>query len=583
MADKTPATAAVDMKAHRARAGKAWTAKLPWVSLYEEAYRWVMPYRGRAQQAIGAAQFDHLFDSTAIISTLRGAGRLQEDLFAPGRAFFTLVPGPLARARSDAEREAAWRAAQAGQPPQAGHNGGPALEDIPNPLDGLTRALERITHQLAPFYHDGEWDNATAELCIDLYIGSGVMLSLRGATRERPIRRVAPPIEEIAFEAGAYGDVGALFWRTKMSRRAIAAAFPDGKFPKAFTDALDKTPDDEVDLNQDIVPAEGGGWTFIVYLQDAAADDDQPISTAKTKKKPFVAARYWRVPGETYGRGPALMVVPTVKTLNKAFELTLKAAAIQMLGIWGYRPGGTFNPAQIALKPGAFWPMQATGGVMGADVARLDPASGRMEISRELMMELRTQIQKALHDESLPDGGLTPKSAAEVMARLAQAKVDRAGAFGRMIRETIPDIVERDIEILAGWNLLVTPIDIDKLFVSLEVQSPLAKAMRADAYQTTLQAMQMVAALEGPQAVARRFRLDALLPEMIADLGVDHVFIRTINELTDFDAKASQAAQSAALGQALIDKPKDFAEVAQMATGEGNGGSNVVPLQRGAR
>jgi hypothetical protein len=69
-------------------------------------------------------------------------------------------------------------------------------------------------------------------------------------------------------------------------------------------------------------------------------------------------ARYHRVPGEPYGRGPILLALPTIKTLNKAVELTLKAAAIQMLGIWGYRPGGSFNPDTVRLGPGEIWPMQ---------------------------------------------------------------------------------------------------------------------------------------------------------------------------------------------------------------------------------
>jgi hypothetical protein len=46
-----------------------------------------------------------------------------------------------------------------------------------------------------------------------------------------------------------------------------------------------------------------------------------------------------------------LFALPTIKTVNKAQELTLKAAAIQLLGIWGFRAGGTFNPDTVRLGP----------------------------------------------------------------------------------------------------------------------------------------------------------------------------------------------------------------------------------------
>ncbi|WP_196301745.1 hypothetical protein, partial [Streptococcus pneumoniae] len=80
-----------------------------------------------------------------------------------------------------------------------------------------------------------------------------------------------------------------------------------------------------------------------------------------------------------------------------AVELTLKAAAIQMLGIWGYRPGGAFNPDTARLAPGAFWPMSSTGGVMGPEVARVDTAAGRVDVGQLISSELRLQVQAAMH------------------------------------------------------------------------------------------------------------------------------------------------------------------------------------------
>ena len=538
-----------DKDAHCRRRDKAWSERNTWDQIYREAYYYVTPYRRPATYAKGEKRTDHLFDNSGIISTFRGAGQMQQDLFPPGQPFFKLKAGPITKLVADAQRG-------------MGDNGGPPLDEpdqagAPDEPDRdatwFERQLDQIGKQIQPFFLSGEWDNAVSELCLDLFIGTGCMLILDG-DKKTPVRYVTLPVEEVAFEPGPYGDVGALFWKTKMSRRSITEAFPKGKFDQQFTEALEKSPDEEITLHQDFTPR-GEGWQLIVTVESC----DEPITTQKYKTQPFIAARYFRVPGETYGRGPALLALPSIKTLNKVMELTLKAAAIQMLGIWGYRPGGTFNPDTSRLAPGTFWPMQSTGGVMGPDVTRLDTAAGKIDVSNIIAQELRTQIQQALHDEQLPDGGATPKSAAEIVARMARVKQNYVGAFGRMIHEVIPVVIPRVIEILYKKCLLTTEIKIDQLLVAIDVISPLAQALKADHHKMTVEAMQLVAMIEGPQAVARRFDLDQLIPDMIRDLGVESIYVRSVQELAAYDQKTAAQQQAGAVTQAMLDKPDKFA------------------------
>src|SRR5262249_10141999 len=163
---------------------------------------------------------------------------------------------------------------------------------------------------------------------------------------------------------------------------------------------------------------------FAAYLKES----EGAIVEETYKTQPMAVPRYHRVPGEPYGRGPIILAMPTIKTLNKALELTLKSAAIQMLGIWGYRPGGAFNPDTVRLGPGEFWPMQATGGVLGPDVTRLDTASGKVDVGQLVTQELRLQVQSMLGDDRLPEKGATPVSATEIMARMKRIQQNYMGA-----------------------------------------------------------------------------------------------------------------------------------------------------------
>lgn len=540
------------------RRDKAWQVRRQWDPIYRAAYDYAMPYRRPSCDSKGDGRVDHLFDQTGVTSAFRGAGQMQQDLFPPGQVFFRLKPGPVTRllAKSRAKARAATKAAANAQAAQMGHNGGPPIDDNDPEIVKFERQLDDVSDQITPFFLSGEFDNAMSELCLELYIGTGCMLVLQGDA-QKPIRFVCLPVEEVALEPGPYGDVGGLFWKTKMSRRAIMEAFKKGTFSKQFQDAYKATPDEEIELHQDFVKdGDAGGWVMVVCCDDAL---DEPITVQKYKTQPFVASRFYRVPGEVMGRGPVLLALPTIKTLNKAMEITLKAAAIQMLGIWGYRPGGAFDPDTARLAPGEFWAMASTGGVMGADVQRLDPG-GNVQLGNIILQELRTQVQISLHDESLPQGGGTPASASEIMARVARLKQNYVGAFGRMINEIVPVIIPRAIEILNAAGLITSQLAIDNLLVAIDVISPLAQALKADAHRTTVEAMQAVAALEGQQALARRFKIDEIMPMMIKDLGVKSKYVRDAIELTQYDAGQKQAVSQQQVQEAMLAQPDKFAE-----------------------
>ncbi len=536
----------LDMAALKRREAAAWAERDKWSAAYNDAFRWIMPFRRKASSN-AAEDLNHLFDTTAVVSTFNGAARLHQDLFPPGQAFFRLQDGPLIKMFEDGTAE-----------------GNSAKE-------AFKAQLADLSDLLAPFFTTGEWDNACAELCLDLFVGTGNMLILPG-DKERPVRFVTLPLEEVALEGGPYGDVSGLFWKVRMKRRAILTAFPHGVFSEQFDEAAEKEPDGEETLRQAFyldAPADHDDaddppkpkharWRFAAWIDQSEAD--QPVASGSSRTKPFLSPRYWRLPGAVMGQGPAIFATPIAKTLNRTMELTLKAAAMQIVGIWAYRPGGTFNPDTARVAPGQFWPMQSTGGIMGPDVTRLDTASGRMDVSNIVLQELRMQLQQILHDERLPDSGATPRSASEVMARMSRLKQNHIGAFGRLINEIVPVVVPRVVEILYDAKLITADLKIDQLLVALDVVSPMAQAMKVDRHQPAVEALQLESMVSGAQGPARRFKLDRMLPEIYRDAGVRPQWLNSETELTQIDQKIAQQAQAAAVTQAALAKPKDFAE-----------------------
>lgn len=504
-----------NIKRHRQRVDKAWRERELWQKLYDDAYEFAIPFRRPASRLGKAATTNNrIFDNTAIVSSFRSAGQLKEDLFPSGQQSFRLVPGPVA------------------QTAMGGDTG------------DLARKLDDLTKRISAFLMLPEFDAATNEMCIDLLVGTAALLPLRGDSR-RPIRFVCIPFDEVSIEVDGYGAVVLLSWKTKQTRRQIRAAFPKGRYPEDFLQGHNEKPDEELEIHQDFFVDEDGKWKFVAHLESST--DFIVEETYRTQ--PVAVPRYYRVPGEPYGRGPILLALPTIKSLNKAMELMLKAAAMQIVGIWGWRAGGAFNPDTARVAPGQFWAMGATGGVLGADVSRLDTAGGKMDVGQLVTQELRLQVQAALHDENLPTEGGTPRSATEIVERMKRLAQNYLGAYGRLVNEIHPVVVRRVIEILYDMRVLEVDLSIDTLLVKLDVLSPIAASLRSQALSVITNFIELVTAVKGPQGLELLCKVDESLRYIGLETGVPPDLVMTKDEQTALEDKMKDAALQMAAAQ----------------------------------
>ena len=459
-------------------ADRAWTLNSGWDAQLQDAYDYVLPNRKPGGLGKSKRTADKLFDMTGPTSAMHLAGELQRLLFSSPPA---LTPGALVR----------QRLAQEGR-------------DGAQKLSQLERELERTGEFISPFMTAGDLDTATHEACIDLGLGTAVMIPMRG-TPEQPIIFFTPPSDEVALYGDAYGRVSLVSWKRMVERGALLEAFPKGNFTDEFREKCKNSQGyTEVEVYQDFWRLPDGRWQFGAYM---GSDCPEFISSEIYRTKPVATPRYYRVAGEMRGRGPILLALPSIKTVNKAQELALKAAAIQMLGIWGYRAGGAFNPDTAAMAPGAFWSMQSTGGILGPDVQRLDPAAGRLDVASMVIDGMQSQIRESLMDTRLQPSQGTPRSASEIAGILEQNARTHLGGFMRLWREVHPDIVPRCAEILNSFGYLGGLMDFNELIVSVGVRSPMAAALNAAQVSNLARYAEMMRALVGDK-LPRHLDLD---------------------------------------------------------------------------
>lgn len=504
----------------RLRSAKAWNDRTGWDGLYKQAYDYVLPNRRPGGAGVGKAPANLIFDMTGPNSAIHCAGQIQRQIF-PVNTPFSFETGPLVAQNLTSAEKSSW-----------------------------DKQLDRVAQGVYPFFKTGDFDTAMHEFCTDLTIGTGVLLPMKGPSINEPLVFVCIPQDEVAIAQDTWGRVNFVSWRRRnICREQVLEAWPRGRYPEKFKEVAAAKPYDEITVFQDFFRLPDGRWRFVAYLER----EGEFIVQEDYMTQPIAVARFYRVPGEAYGRGPVLFALPTIMTVNKAQELTLKAAAIRLLGIWGFRAGGTFNPDTVRVGPGEFWPMYSTGGLLGPDVQRLDAASGDLNVARLVIGSGQSQIREALLDTRLVDDGGTPPSATERALVAQQNASVHIGAYGRLNRESIAVIVPRAMEILNEWRLLPRVISFNQLLLSMYVNSPMWAALKADELSGMVNYYELVAAVRAKeQLTGRDVAIDRFLDRTREIMRVPPAIVPTPQERQAAEGQAATDQATAVLGEGLV-------------------------------
>jgi hypothetical protein len=280
-----------------------------------------------------------------------------------------------------------------------------------------------------------------------------------------------------------------------------------------------------------------------------------------------VTPRYFRVPGEVYGRGVLMLAMPAIRTLNVAQKIMLQAAAIAMLGIYTAIDDGVFNPDNSPLQPGVFWKVARNGGVLGPSVMRFpDP---RIDLAGIPIDKLQMQVKSAMNDKALPPDTGAVRSPTEIIERVKQIAFDDVGAFGRLVHEGVVPLVKRCVEIAYDLGLLGREINIDDFILRVEVRSPMAMARQQMRSESIMQYFQIVTAVYGdnPQMVDQMVHRDKALAHVAEALMVPEDVLVTTSEREKIAEAQAQAQTAQMVASAAMAAPEQAVAAAEAAGG----------------
>lgn len=523
------------LKARRKVAQKEYDLFKP---LLSEVHEYILPYRRSiALSGKGEKRVNRVYDHTAIVSAFRSANRMAQDIAPAGQQFFDIKVGPLAAAAMDDSQK-----------------------------KQLQSQLETIKTVVTAHFQSGEWDTALAEMCLDLMAGTGGMYILPDPVTKMA-RFVAVPLDELRITSNGFGNVNGIFWPRKWALQSIADEFGTDKFPKVLLEKLTSKPDQEYTLNQDVVQdGKTRSWEYVATIEGVDGKSEElEVRRSISKTCPVLTPRYFKLPGETFGRGPAMLVTPTVKALNTGKMLTLQSAAIALMGIYTAVDDGVFNPDNFVTAPGAVNKVGSNGGPRGASIQRF--ADPRLDLTQMIFKDMGMEIQMGMNDQSLPLDGAAVRSATEILERVKRLASDHMGAYGRLIMEIVVPAVSRVMEIAGDSGQLGTTVNIDRLFVDIHVSSPMALAREAERMQKLTQYVDLcIHLLQSKQLGLDRYaKTDLMAMDIARNLGVPERYLPSDDDRAQQDqqAQAQQAAAMAAANpQATADAVQSLAQAA---------------------
>jgi Bacteriophage head to tail connecting protein. len=433
---------------------KADARKEEWRTIYEECYEFALPqrnlYDGYYEGGTpGQNKMARVFDSTAINSTQRFANRIQSALFPPYRAWCELTPG----------------------------------NEIPKERRAEIReALEMYSERMFDVIRQTNFDLAISEFLLDLCVGTAVMLVQPGDD-DAPVRFIPVPQYLVSLEEGPYGTVDNVYRRLRIRGEAISRQWPDAVIPQRLQEMIDQKPEQEIDM----VEATVYNTDEDIYCYHLIWPKDKSELVYRTMNiSPWIVARFMKVPGEVYGRGPLVTALPDIKTLNKVKELVLKNASLAVAGVYTAADDGVLNPQTIQITPGAIIPVARNGGPQGESLRPLRSASD-FNTSQLVINDLVTSIKRMLYDDSLPPDTMSARSATEIVQRMKELSQNLGSAYGRLITEAMTPLVRRILYVMDEMNIIDLPLEVNGLQVKIVPNAPLAQAQNMDELEKVLQ------------------------------------------------------------------------------------------------
>lgn len=475
-----------------------------WRSLHQEAFDYAAPSRENFRfHSPGQRKNRHIFDSTAVNGLSQFANRIQAAVVPSWQQWIEYSPG----------------------------------DEIPETdRDNVEKLLEESTDIFFSHINHSNFSTEITPALTDLGVGTGAIMVEEGEfTDSDTLRFTNVPLSELYPETPVKGIIESTWRQQKIEAGQIKRLWPDAQLTNELQKMVENKPQEEIDILNGMLfnPKANNYHQFIIHEKSKSVLFEQAF-----RSKRLITFRWHVQPGETYGRGPIMQVLPDIRTANKVKQFILENAAIQMSGMYTGVDDGIFNPHTARVAPGIILPV-ASNQTNNPSLAAL-PRAGDLGLGGLVLEDLQANIKKALFADPLGEITDPVRSATEQMIRQQESLKNSGASFGRLFSELVEPLVEAVTDILSSRGKL-PKIRVDGREVSVKQVSPLAKSQSLDDFQNSQVWFSTVGQLP-PEVVAASVKVEELPKYWQEKLGVPAALVRTDNEREEAAGQIQEAA-----------------------------------------
>lgn len=260
---------------------------------------------------------------------------------------------------------------------------------------------------------------------------------------------------------------------------------------------------------------------------------------------PYAVSRYFQAPNETYGRSPAMDVLPALKTLNEEKKAMLKQ---------GHR---ITDPVLLAANDGIIDGFSLLPGAINAGGVTEDGRplvvplpTGNVQAGKEMMDDERNLINDTFLISLFQVLTENPEmTATEVLERTREKGILLAPTIGRQQSEYLGPMIDRELDLLMQQGLIDPMPGLLKEAkgeYKIIYDSPISKTMRAEGaagLQRFVESLIAVANATGDTSILDYVNYDKAAPELAEIFSVPQGWIRSPQDMMKMKAMRAKQQQ----------------------------------------
>lgn len=482
-----------------------------WEDHLRECYRYSMPERNTIDDySPGQEKREYVYDSTAIDGLEDYANRMESQVVPPSVNWMKLEAG------SDIPEEEA--------------------EKISEFLDDTTSVV---------FNHirSSNFSSQIHESFLDLGISTGAIIVEAGDGIQSSLNFRSVSLSELILERSQKGIADTVWRDITVQAGDIPNIWQNAKLTEALARIVKEKPEEDVSLIEGVMLTSNGKYEdMLIYEEESIF-----LYQYEVESSPWVVFRETTIPGEVYGRGRVMRVLPDIKSVNIMMEDYLKGLNFQANPIFMATDDGVINPFTTTLTPGSITPVGSNDS-RNPSLTQL-PIAGNLQLLEFAIRGLQDVIRRALMSKPFGNIEETPvRTATEMSIRNADNAQTQVGASGRIQAELLERLVARCVYILKKAGK-VADFRVDGKEVKIKYTSPIAKQQDELQLATMFrfaESMQMFP----PEQVMAKIKIEDFPQEIAKIMGVPSNLLRS--ELEQEQQQQDMKTQQMAMQEAEI-------------------------------